>query len=189
MAVQGLFPSWHRSQGGEYDAVESDPSSRAERPSLFEVVSSKRFRWLVGTIIGALLLVFVLDNSVQVSRLRHSASSSSQALSQVKGATSHADVDWSRFAYVQYATNTPYLCNSVMVFERLQHLRSKADRVLLYPSEMLDPLATSGNTKDASLLIHARDTYGVELVPITVQHRKGSDRELSLLIKPQWLGL
>ncbi|KAJ3937886.1 uncharacterized protein N0V96_012094 [Colletotrichum fioriniae] len=40
---------------------------------------------------------------------------------------------------------------------------------------MLDPLATSGNTKDASLLIHARDTYGVELVPITVQHRKGSD--------------
>ncbi|KAK1524360.1 glucose N-acetyltransferase [Colletotrichum costaricense] len=176
MAVQGLFPSWHRNKGLDYDAVESDSSSRTERPSLSEVIASKRFRWLVGTVIGALLVVFVLDNSVQVSRFRRPTSSSSQvALSQVEGAKSHTDVDWSRFAYVQYATNTPYLCNSVMVFERLQHLQSKADRILLYPSEMLDPLAATGNTKDASLLIHARDTYGVKLIPITVQHRKGSD--------------
>ncbi|KAF4780680.1 glucose N-acetyltransferase [Colletotrichum scovillei] len=158
MAVQGLFPSWHRNKGLDYDAVENDPSSRTERPSLSEVIASKRFRWLVGTVIGALLVVFVLDNSVQVSRFRHPTSSSSQAaLGQVEGAKSHTDVDWSRFAY------------------RLQHLQSKADRILLYPSEMLDPLATTGNTKDASLLIHARDTYGVKLIPITVQHRKGSD--------------
>ncbi|KAK1675759.1 glucose N-acetyltransferase [Colletotrichum godetiae] len=175
MAVQSLFSSWHRTQVLDYGAVKDDPPSRAERPSLSDVVASKRFRWLAGILVGALLLLFVLDSFVQVSRLRHPASSSNWALNQCKPATSHADVDWSRFAYVQYATNTPYLCNSVMVFERLQYLQSKADRVLLYPSELLDPMAKSGNTKDASLLIHARDTYGVKLVPITVQHRKGSD--------------
>ncbi|OHE93069.1 glucose N-acetyltransferase [Colletotrichum orchidophilum] len=62
-----------------------------------------------------------------------------------------------------------------MVFERLQHLKSKADRVLLYPSKMLDPLARGETTEDATLLIRARDVYGVKLVPITIQHRQGSD--------------
>ncbi len=38
------------------------------------------------------------------------------------------DVNWSRFAYVQYVTNSAYLCNSVMLFETLHRLGSKADR-------------------------------------------------------------
>ena len=42
--------------------------------------------------------------------------------------------DWSRFAYVQYVTNLPYLCNSVMLFESLYRLGSMPDRLLLYPS-------------------------------------------------------
>ncbi|OLN97881.1 Glucose N-acetyltransferase 1-like protein 1 [Colletotrichum chlorophyti] len=61
-----------------------------------------------------------------------------------------------------------------MFFERLDHLQSRAARVMMYPSQMFDPLATD-NTDDATLLIRARDTYGVKLVPITVQHREGSD--------------
>ncbi|KAJ6041356.1 uncharacterized protein N7446_010753 [Penicillium canescens] len=44
-------------------------------------------------------------------------------------------VDWSRFAYTQYVTNTAYLCNSVMLFETLHRLNSKPDRVMMYPSE------------------------------------------------------
>lgn len=44
------------------------------------------------------------------------------------------DVDWRRFAYVQYVTNALYLCNSVMIFEQLHRLGAKPDLLLLYPS-------------------------------------------------------
>src|SRR2546423_1182183 len=44
------------------------------------------------------------------------------------------EVEWSNFAYVQYVTHKKYLCNSVLIFEALHRLRSRPDRVLLYPS-------------------------------------------------------
>ncbi|KAL2217371.1 nucleotide-diphospho-sugar transferase [Thermoascus aurantiacus ATCC 26904] len=81
-------------------------------------------------------------------------------------------VDWSRFAYVQYVTDTAYLCNSVMLFEILHRLGSKADRLMMYPSEFRvdDPSSTDGR-----LLRKARDEYGVKLVPIQVQRRASND--------------
>ncbi|KAH6847554.1 glycosyltransferase family 8 protein [Chaetomium sp. MPI-CAGE-AT-0009] len=88
-------------------------------------------------------------------------------------------VDWSQFAYTQYVTNSQYLCNSVMLLERLQHVGSRADRVIMYPSKMLDQGAvlesSASNDADARLLIKARDEYGAKLVPITVQSRQGND--------------
>ena len=83
-------------------------------------------------------------------------------------------VDWSRFAYVQYATNTPYLCNSVMLFARLQHLGCKSERLLLYPSEF--PL--DDNSTEALLLKNAREKYNVVLKPIEIQRFPSNDREL-----------
>ncbi|PIL23160.1 hypothetical protein GSI_14469 [Ganoderma sinense ZZ0214-1] len=82
------------------------------------------------------------------------------------------DVDWSRFAYSQYATNSAYLCNTLMIFEALHRLGSKASRLLLYPSEMQPDPAGDSNGR---LLAKARDSYGVHLVPIAVQHRGGGD--------------
>ncbi|KAK0620161.1 glycosyltransferase family 8 protein [Immersiella caudata] len=86
-------------------------------------------------------------------------------------------VNWSRFAYVQYVTTDHYLCNSVMLFERLHQLGSKADRVMLYPDYMLDQHSNSpvSKTHNARLLIKARDEYNVKLVPIQVQFRKSAD--------------
>jgi hypothetical protein len=78
------------------------------------------------------------------------------------------DNDWSRFAYAQYVTGSEYLCNSVMFFHALQHLSSRADRVMMYPSHMLE---SKHSSSDARLLIEARDKYNVKLVPITVQHK------------------
>jgi hypothetical protein len=90
-------------------------------------------------------------------------------------------VDWSRYAYTQYATNTNYLCNSVMLFETLHRLGSKADRLLMYPSTMYpDPEAS--NTIESRLLLKAQNEYGVKLQPVEVQHRSGGDRKVSLLI-------
>ncbi|KAM0372215.1 hypothetical protein ACHAPK_004787 [Fusarium culmorum] len=85
------------------------------------------------------------------------------------------DVDWSRFAYIQYVTNEDYLCNSVMIFEQLHRLGSKADRLLMYPKEMLEPGAAYSNKRGGQLLIRARDEYNVTLQPIEIQHRDGQD--------------
>ena len=83
------------------------------------------------------------------------------------------NVEWSNYAYVQYATNTPYLCNSVMLFERLHSLGCKADRLLMYPSQF----SPDGDNTEAGLLKKARDEYNVILKPIEVQRRPSRDRE------------
>lgn len=74
-------------------------------------------------------------------------------------------VDWSRYAYSQYATSSAYLCNAVMVFESLHRLGSRAQRVLFYP-ENWDTEVDGNNDRDSQLLVLARDKYGVLLVPI-----------------------
>ncbi|KAL1998010.1 hypothetical protein VTN02DRAFT_217 [Thermoascus thermophilus] len=81
-------------------------------------------------------------------------------------------VDWSRFAYVQYATNAAYLCNSVMLFEILHRLGSRADRLLLYPA---DYAVDDAGSPEGQLLRKARDAYGVKLAPIEIQRRSSSD--------------
>jgi hypothetical protein len=82
-------------------------------------------------------------------------------------------VNWSRFAYTQYVTNTAYLCNSVMLFETLHRLNSKPDRVMMYPSEF--SLDENNAEPESRLLRKARDEYNVKLVPIKVQSRVSGD--------------
>lgn len=80
-------------------------------------------------------------------------------------------VDWSRYAYVQYVTNLDYLCNSVMIFESLSRLNSKADRLMMFPSEF----KLDNSSAEGKLLRKARDQYGVQLVPITVQSKPSNE--------------
>lgn len=87
-------------------------------------------------------------------------------------------VDWTRFAYVQYATNQMYLCNPVMLFETLHRLGSKADRLLMYPSNFL--VDDTSSSDESRLLIKARDEYNVKLQPVEVQHRQVEDRECTI---------
>lgn len=88
--------------------------------------------------------------------------------------TTWKSTDWSHFAYVQYVTNLPYLCNSLMLFESLHRLGCKPDRVMMYPSQF----SLEGNHTEARLLRKARDEYKVILNPIEVLRRKGHDRKL-----------
>jgi len=91
-------------------------------------------------------------------------------------AASDGPIDWSRVAYGQYATNSLYLCNSVLFFTMLHQLGSKADRVLLYPSGMLtDPDAVTADDENGRLLIKARDQLAVKLSPISVQRKITND--------------
>ena len=87
-----------------------------------------------------------------------------------KGMGEHQDSDrktwkgteWSHFAYVQYVTNLPYLCNSIMLFERLHSLGCKPDRLMMYPSRF----SHDDNGTESRLLTKARDEYKVKLKPI-----------------------
>ena len=80
----------------------------------------------------------------------------------------YKSVDWSRYAYSQYATDQAYLCNSVMVFEALDRLGSRADRILMYPEEW-DTEISDGKDRNSQLLVIAREYYKVKLLPIKVQ--------------------
>lgn len=81
-------------------------------------------------------------------------------------------VNWSRYAYSQYATSEPYLCNAVMVFDSLQKLGSRAERVLFYPEEW-DMEVADDRDRVSQLLVMARERYNAHLVPIDVQMIKG----------------
>ncbi|RFU30235.1 hypothetical protein B7463_g6073, partial [Scytalidium lignicola] len=164
------------------------------KPKLGQILMSKRVR-----IIGATVLIVVTlglfysqsGSSFSLDHLRTPPSAASDALppsspsspslptqpsqpsqpSQPQYAEQH--IDWSRFAYTQYVTNTEYLCNSVMLFEILHRLGSKADRLMMYPVTMsVDPKSDSPETR---LLLKAQKEYGAKLTPIEVQHRPFND--------------
>ncbi|MCJ1479102.1 N-acetylglucosaminyltransferase [Lambiella insularis] len=77
-------------------------------------------------------------------------------------------VDWRLFAYSQYATDTDHLCNSVMVFEALDRLGSKPDRILMYPEEW-DSKNSTATDRDRELLMKARNWYRAKLLPVEVK--------------------
>ncbi|MCJ1251872.1 N-acetylglucosaminyltransferase [Trapelia coarctata] len=83
-------------------------------------------------------------------------------------------VDWSRFAYVQYVTDIPYLCNSVMIFATLEKLGCRSERLMMYPEDWkVDDPSVLGD--DVRLVRLARDKYNVNLQPVHVQTRGSGD--------------
>ena len=89
-----------------------------------------------------------------------------------------SSVDWSRFAYVQYVTNTQYLCNSVMLFAILERLSCRSERLMMYPEGWNADTSEGEKENDESRLLRiARDKYKVKLQPIHVQARASADCE------------
>jgi len=142
------------------------------KPKFSDILRSKRVRILAGASFLTLVLLFVLYGPRKDLTSFDWNRNRCPTPSPVPTATDGA-VDWSRYAYTQYVTNTAYLCNSVMVFEILHRLGSKADRLMMYP-ESMHPDPTS-NSQESKLLLKAQNEYGVKLLPIKVQHRSGGD--------------
>lgn len=116
----------------------------------------RRWQWLYGALILAVIYIcyrsgYLLSRSPPIH----------------KPSLIYKHVDWSHYAYSQYATDSAYLCNAVMVFEALSRLGSKADRILLYPQEW-DMEVESATDRDSQLLVKARDWYNVKLIPVEV---------------------
>jgi hypothetical protein len=133
------------------------------------MVQSRRF-YLIATLVFLALLLLLAKSLLPGGRL--------DSL-RVSAKVDHLDpqdpasIDWTRFAYVQYVTNLPYLCNSVMLFEALNRLGCMPDRLMMYP----DNFSLEDNSTEAVLLRKARDEYRVILKPIEVQRRNGNDRK------------
>lgn len=89
-------------------------------------------------------------------------------------------VDWSRFAYVSYATNWVHLCNSLVMFASLHQLGSNADRLLMYSRNMPEGGKTS-SVMSTEMLRQAEENYQVKLWPIDVIYKDGIDRGSWLL--------
>ncbi|TKX23429.1 glucose N-acetyltransferase-like protein [Elsinoe australis] len=88
--------------------------------------------------------------------------------------TQSAAIDWSQYAYCQYATTVEYLCNSVMIFESLHRLNSSAERLLMYNSVWsLDNPNVDLTTPVSRLLLRARDDYGAVLQPVEILRGDG----------------
>ena len=120
--------------------------------------SLRRSRWLSKKRTFALLItVLILVICYRSSRRPQSQPGS--------GFIQYDLINWSRFAYSQYATSSAYLCSAVMVFETLQRLGSRADRILFYPEDW-DTEVDSSTDRDSQLLVLARDEYGVQLIPV-----------------------
>ncbi|KAL2181171.1 glycosyltransferase family 8 protein [Thermothelomyces heterothallicus CBS 202.75] len=170
------------------DDNRSGPRKTAARncPTVADILSSRRLRICLPIAVILLILVVSGHRYDALARIpsgwaKGGASSNEQTTAPAPAVDSIVDaskVDWSRFAYTQYVTDSHYLRNSVMLFERLQHVGSRADRVLMYPSYMYDPNAAwDGVVSDnARLVMKARDEYGAQLVPIEVQHRDVGDK-------------
>ncbi|KAI1259764.1 glucose N-acetyltransferase [Xylariaceae sp. FL1019] len=154
------------------------------KPSLGQILSSKRVRYAASALAALGLFSLAFRNYDQLSSMRpYGGSLGGSSLSTdnqncppaVVPSFEEASINWSRYAYTQYVTNAAYLCNSVMIFETLYRLGAKADRVMMYPDSMMDPAETDPSSSEAKLLVKARDQYKVKLVPVSVQRRNGGD--------------
>ena len=124
-----------------------------------------------------LLLAQTLPNEPRPDTIKPVRWSAQQSMGQNLDSDRKAEkgIDWSRFAYVQYVTKLPYLCNSLMLFESLYHLGCKPDRLMMYPSTF----SLDSDKTESRLLTKARDEYNVKLKPIDIQRRTDThDRKL-----------
>ncbi|TVY73209.1 Glucose N-acetyltransferase, partial [Lachnellula suecica] len=142
------------------------------KPTLGQILRSKWMRNVFTTFLLFLMFLYLRGQAHKHNMMTHLGLAGPKCLLNEPVAvpeTVPAGVDWRRFAYVQYVTNPDYLCNSVMIFEALHRLGSKAGRLLMYPSTYsLD----RSSAMEGALLLKARDEYNVTLVPIDLLSKK-----------------
>lgn len=134
-------------------------------------VLTSRTPWrAVLAFIAVLLVLLIFTGPVGTYLGKHTDKGSCNVSPENGNSTIIADAtNWSEYAYCQYVTRTDYLCNSLMIFESLERLGSKAARVMMYPQTWSLDEATS----EGRMLLKARDEFHVALQPVEVQHFVG----------------
>ncbi|EPE25282.1 Nucleotide-diphospho-sugar transferase [Glarea lozoyensis ATCC 20868] len=145
---------------------DADPENM-HAPNVNQILRSKRVRVVATALAVVFAISCVFRNRYEVRQYASFSSLSVPSTICVK----ESNVDWSRFAYTQYVTDETYLCNSVMLFEILNRLGSKADRLMMYPNTIDLSFESSGS----KLLKKAQSEYAVKLMPVEIQHRNDAD--------------
>jgi len=159
------------SSGNDEFALSSHVQPPVPRPSLSQILRSKWMRNVITALFFIIAFLFLRSQGKKHNVLAHMGLGGPKCLLKEPISVppvQQGDVDWSQFAYVQYVTNPDYLCNSVMLFESLHRLGSKADRLLMYPATYsLDKTSAY----EGYLLLKARDEYNVTLVPVDIMSK------------------
>ncbi|KAJ5687300.1 hypothetical protein N7536_009919 [Penicillium majusculum] len=105
------------------------------------LVSAKRTIIAISILASCVLLLF----TSQLNREHIGSAFSNSWRNQTLGTGNGFEAPWTteqesaRFAYVQYATDTDYLCNAMINFARLDRFEARFDQVLIYPKEWDEP--------------------------------------------------
>lgn len=127
----------------------------------------------LGVLAAAILCLAV---TYLVLRLRTLETAAQLTVSQVQLTISVDDptIDWTNYAYVQYATSPDNLCKAVMLFSELAQTSSLGLRVLYYPDDwIIHSNFTKGNEYPQTLgqlLSYAADEFRVILQPTHSLH-------------------
>lgn len=127
---------------------------------------------------GRILIPIALV-AIIVYLLSRAPAQSNASLPELTKALNDPEIDWSRFAYVQYVTSPEYLCNALMLFTSLRDLNTKASLVLLYPSNWsvnaIDEYSEAYDlTPVARLLQSASLDYDVTLHPVPLLKKENA---------------
>lgn len=98
--------------------VASDPV--ALKPNLHQLLRSRKLRVITASFLIAVAFLHMYYTKGRFAAVIYYSSGPPIQQNETR-------LDWSRFAYTKYATNTVYLCNSVMIFESLKRFGNKAD--------------------------------------------------------------
>lgn len=86
-------------------------------------------------------------------------------------------VDWSRYAYVLYATSAAHLCNALMILAELRNFGTKAQLVVLARQEFLNE---TQHPDEYKLLTRVQREYDITIKPKEVIHKGGDDQGIWL---------
>lgn len=85
-------------------------------------------------------------------------------------------VDWSKFAYVLYATSSSHMCNSMMIFAELRAFQTRAELVLLVNRDFL--LKPNEFPEEHKILTEFAQNYNVILKPTTLTQIGGDEVDI-----------
>jgi hypothetical protein len=158
-----------------------DPEPRVPNSTLRQMLGSRKARRFIIWIIIALIAFNILRSARRVIIGRWFSGPACLKADHFNPTMDYLQdegIDWSRYAYAQYATDREYLCNAVMLFATLDRLGSKAERLLMYPSSFDVDAGNGERIIESGLLQKAKDEYNVNLVPIKVLHRTNAYRKM-----------
>lgn len=79
-------------------------------------------------------------------------------------------IDWSQYAYVNYATDANYLCSALVMFESLQRFGTKAKFLLLVSNDLVNPETSLDYQQVQKMLNSLTDNGGNQVVIKYIDH-------------------